>query len=161
MSNIIEFIPEGEIPTTTKRLQGLAIINVIFILPCIFYLHDNSRSAFIGVSLVILVNIIFLFYTDDAIRITVYKDSGKLQYDYLTFFGKEKSTTVYLKTAYFKYKMDVSKTSSAMRLLIYNNYFKNKIAIRANERTGFSKSQLDDIAEAIENLRNKLNAANV
>ncbi|MDB5117072.1 MAG: hypothetical protein JWQ79_2564, partial [Mucilaginibacter sp.] len=52
-------------------------------------------------------------------------------------------------------------TSSAMRLLIYNNYFKNKIAIRANERTGFSKSQLDDIAETIENLRNELNAANV
>jgi hypothetical protein len=159
MNNIIEFIPEGEIPTTQKRLQGLIVINLIFILPAAIFYHDSLRTVGIAAGLLIFVNIAVLFFTDDALKITINKDSGQLQYDYLTFFGNEKSTVIDLKTAYFKYKMDISRTSSAMRLLIYNNYFKNKIAIRANERTGFSKPQLDDIAEAIKNVRVELNVA--
>ena len=157
MNNSTEFIPEGEIPTPKKKWQSLIFINLLFLIPALISFHNDSKVLTIT-GLLILVNILFIFYSDYPLKITLNKDAGTLQYDYATFLGNEKSTTIYLKTAYFKYKMDYSKTGLAMRLLIYNNYFTSKVAIRAAEKTGFTKPQLDDIAEAIENIRAELNA---
>ena len=40
-----------------------------------------------------------------------------------------------------------------MRLLMYNNYFRNKIELRVNEKRGFSEEQLDALVEEIKQIR--------
>ncbi|MCC8424149.1 hypothetical protein [Mucilaginibacter sp. UR6-11] len=162
-SNAIEFIPEGDMPSENKKWTGLLVINAFILVIWYLIMHnkypyETVRPWLFILVILIPVDISILFFSKDPVKVTLIKDTGIFQYDYIDFFGSEKNRTIYLKTAYYKYKADVTHTGAAMRLLIYNNYFKNQVVIKADEKMGFNRAQLDAIAEEIKVIQERLNA---
>lgn len=161
-SNTIEFIPEGGLPPQSRKCSGLLLLNTIAIVG--WYLLVNNKypydkgSAWLFLLLMLIpVNIGIMFFSKDALKVTLFKDTGIFQYDYIDFWGNEKSTDIYLKSAYYKYKFDFSKSGPGrMRLLIYNNYFKNQVVIKASDKIGFNREQLDAIVENIKSIQDIL-----
>ncbi len=153
--NIIEFIPIGEISSPYIGWIGLLVLNLVFIAIDYYRYHNLNWLICLIIG---CVDVLLITNIKQALKVTLFKDTGIFQYDYIDFWGNEKSTIIYLETAYFKYKADISKTAPAvMRLLIYNNYFNNQVAIKANEKSGFNRNALDRIVENIESIQNQLN----
>ena len=158
--NILEFLPEGEIPGKERGWNILIAINLIAI-PLWGLLTQNHRDDsgsrwFFLAFFLLIADIQTVLYTKHSVKITLDALKDVLTFDYLDFWGREKSTEVYLKTAYFEYEADVSRKLNPMRLLTYNSYFKNKVVIRANKKVGFNREQLDTIAENIKEIRANL-----
>ena len=106
--------------------------------------------------MLLLTDINIILFSKQPLKLTLNTPTGTLQYDYVDFFLREKSTTVYLRSAYFEYKPYLTKGSAPMRLLIYNNYFKNQVAIKVAKKGGFTREQLDAVAENIRAIQAKL-----
>ncbi|MES2427286.1 MAG: hypothetical protein V4560_09955 [Bacteroidota bacterium] len=165
-SNTIEFIPEGGLPSQSRKWSGLLLLNTIAIAGWYLLIHNKypygNGSAWLFLLLMLTpVDIGIMFFSKDAVKVTMFKDSGIFQYDYIDFWGNEKSADIYLKTAYFDYKLSSAKLGASMRLLIYNNYFKNQVTIRASDKIGFNRAQLDTIVENIKSIQDILNRARV
>jgi hypothetical protein len=160
-SNIIEFIPEGGLPSENKKWNGLLIINAFTLVVWYLIMHNKypyeTVLPWLFILLILIpVDISILFFSKDPVKVTLFKDTGVFQYDYIDFFGKEKSRTIFLKTAYYKYARSSNNIGGSMRLLIYNNYFKNQVTIRAADKIGFNRVQLDVIVETIKSIQNNL-----
>jgi hypothetical protein len=161
-TNTVEFIPEGDMPSENKKWNSLLIINAFILVVWYLIMHNKYPYETVSPWLFILailipLDISILFFSKDPVKVMLFKDTGVFQCDYIDFWGNEKSTTIYLKTAYYKYARSSNNIGGAMRLLIYNNYFKNQVAIRASDKIGFNRAQLDAIVEDIKLIQEKLN----
>jgi hypothetical protein len=160
-SNTIEFIPAGGLPPQSRKWSGLILLNMLAIVGWYLMIHykypyDNGSAWLFLLLMLIPVDIGIMFFSKDPVKVTLYKDTGIFQYDYIDFWGNEKSADLYLKTAYFDYKLSSAKLGASMRLLIYNNYFKNQLTIRASDKIGFTREQLDAIVENIKSVQDTL-----
>lgn len=158
--NILEFLPIGDIPSKEKGWNGLIALNLIAIpiwgLLIQNHYDESGGKWFFLAFMLIAVDINIMLFAKTTIKLTLNKSKGVLSYDYLDFWGNEKNLVIYLKTAYYKYKYDISRGPSNMRLLIYNNYFKNQIAIKAAKNNGLTREQLDTIVENIKEIQANL-----
>lgn len=164
--NILEFLPVGDIPTKEKGWNGLITLNLIAI--PIWALLIRARpvgnpdaSWFFLAFMLIVVDINIMLFAKTTVKLTLDKSKGILSYDYLDFWGREKNLVIYLKTAYYKYKYNLSRGPSNMRLLIYNNYFKNQLVIKAAKNNGLTREQLDAIVENIKEIQAKLKGTSI
>lgn len=160
--NTIEFIPEGESPTQNKKWGGLILINGFMLIAWYFIMHNkypyDSVRGWLFLSLILIpLDSSVLFFSKDPIKVTLFKDTCIFQYDYTDFWGDEKSRTIYLKTAYYKYELSSNSIGGAMRLLIYNNYFKNQVVIRVSDKIGFNRAQMDAIVANIKEIQAQSN----
>ncbi|TSJ42888.1 hypothetical protein FO440_01490 [Mucilaginibacter corticis] len=160
-SDTVEFIPEGDKPSPNKKLSGFLLINAFTIIIWYLLMHnkhsyDNGMSWLFICLILIPVDSSILFFSQDPVMVTLFKAEGTLQYDYTDFWGNEKSRTIDLKTAYYKYALSSNNVGGAMRLLIYNNYFKNQVVIRASDKMGFNRLQLDEIVAGIKEIQDNL-----
>lgn len=158
--NILEFYPTDVELSADKNWYGIFLLDGLGIVLWFLFNHGIRDLGFGGwlflMVLLLLVNINIILFSKQPIKLTLNSTDGTLLYDYADFFLREKSFTVYLKSAYVEYKPFTTKTGSYMQLLMYNNYFKNRVAIKATKKGGFTREQLDDIAEKIQAVQDKL-----
>lgn len=152
-TNTIEYTPAGEPLSQLDNLKFILIFDAILTLGHFIPGRHGPMSWMTTIFIILGFNLLFIFTITNEVRITLTKATGTLQYDYLNFFGREKAKIVNLATAYYEYKPYTTKSSRGMRLLIYNNYFKNKIDIKVNDKRGFTEEQLDALVEEIKKIR--------
>jgi hypothetical protein len=158
--NILEFYPADVQLSLDKNWYGIFFVDGLGIVLWAFFNYGIRDQGFGGwvflTALLLLVNLNIILFSKQPVKLTLNTTDGTLLYNYIDFFLREKSTTVYLKSAYFEYEPYTTKIGSYMRLLVYNNYFKNKVAIKATKKNGFTREQLDDIAQKIQETQAKL-----
>lgn len=86
-------------------------------------------------------------------RISIDLETAVLEAEYFNALGQQKKLTTRIRGAYYEYKLYVLRSGSYWRIMIYNNYFKNRLELRESKLNGFSKAQLDEIAAVIAELR--------
>lgn len=157
-NNIREYLPVGE-PSTDKNWTTLILLN-LFGIACWWVFNYGSRNLGTG-GWLFFAAMLFLFDISrirremDPIKITINTETGDFRYDYATFLGKEKTTTITIKTAYIDY--DSTSTGSRLkRLLIYNNYFRNKVKITQNNSSGFTREQLEEVFQKLKETQSNL-----
>lgn len=165
-NNIREYLPVGDVPEKEKGWNALIALNLMAIPIWALLVHTGhvsnpDGSWFFLAFMLIAVDINIILFAKTTVKLTLDKSKGILSYDYLDFWGREKNLVIYLKTAYYKYKYDFSRGPSNMRLLIYNNYFKNQLVIKANEKVGFPREQLDTIVENIKEIQASLKSTSM
>ena len=164
-ANILEFYPTEIELSTTKNWKAIIFLNVLIVVLWTVFNHgikDQGLGGWVFLAvMLLLLDINIILFSKQAIKLTLSTTTGTLQYEYADFFLREKSTTVHLKSAYFEYKPYVTKGGAPMRLLIYNNYFKNRVAIKAAKKNGFTREQLDTIAEKIQEIQALLKAITI
>jgi|GEM_PF-6654567 len=162
---VIEYLPTDNELSASKNWKAIIVLNVVAIALWAFFNHgikDQGVNGWIFLAgMLLLCNVGIILFSKQAIKLTLNKTTGALQYDYVDFFLREKSTTVYLKTACFEYKAYVTKGSAPMRILTYNNYFKNQIELKAMQKNGFTREQLDEIADNVREIMEKLKVSAV
>ena len=97
------------------------------------------------------------WYRKEPVSIIVSLQRRALIYCYRNGLGRKRVVMVDLTTAggSYEYK-DFGNTAYGWRLLLYNgHYFRNRINIMENEKSGFSKKQLDQIVTIIHQCRSK------
>lgn len=156
--NIIEYLPAGE-PSTDRNWNSIIMLNVILVVCWWGLTHakgDHGAGGwFFLAGILILLDISIIRKEMDPIKLTINTQTGDFIYDYANFFGKEKTANITIKTAYIDYDFTSGNTGALKRLLIYNNYFKNRVTIRQNSVSGFTREQLDDIFEKLMAVQSK------
>jgi hypothetical protein len=153
MTETIEFVPTGDMPSPQKSWWLLILMNVVFDFVSIMTSRHHTYSPLIFPVVFFVLTFGMTLTVKKPLKITLSKMMGTIQYDYVTLFGKQKQITVDVKTAYYTYKLNISKSTSNMRLLIYNNYFVNRIDLKAAGGYNFTKEQLDAMVLVIKGIR--------
>ncbi|WP_214071355.1 hypothetical protein [Mucilaginibacter sp. dw_454] len=152
--NIIEITPNGEPMSVNDNLKLMLFVWAMSAAIHYVPLRHSGHATWMATAIITLgFTVLLVFIADSAVKITLIKATGTLQYDYVNFFGQEKSKIIDVPTAYYEYKTYTSKSSRTMRLLMYNNYFKNKIDIKATDKRGFTEGQLDALVSEIKKIR--------
>lgn len=144
------FKPNGKHINMASRWTIGAMLFVILY----FVLRFAGREpeiALLGV--VIMLGI--AWFRKEPVSLTVLPAQKKLIYCYRNGLGQKKRVYVDLQTAggSYEYK-DYNNTAYGWRLLLYNgNYFKNRVSIMENAKTGFDKKQLDEIVTLVHKYR--------
>jgi hypothetical protein len=149
---MVEFTPGNPIPGFRSKFLGLIVLNVVGDTLAFLYDHSDMEKLYIcAITLAVLTVIVFLS-VKTARKLTIFKNTGQLQFDYDNFFGQSKNVTVDIKSASYKYKWESPRNSpGGMRLTIYSSYW-HQVSFRAS---GFSEDQLDAIDKVITEIREK------
>ncbi|WP_214071354.1 hypothetical protein [Mucilaginibacter sp. dw_454] len=155
----MESVDTFELKPIGKRSStwGLLILfNTIALLMWLLLKQVKDADNAIIYAYLLLSNAVIVLSIKNAVRVMLTKDDGIFTYEYLNFFGQLKTMTVQIKTAEYAYEKFAKRNfTSTMRLMIYNDYFNNRVTLIADEKTGFNREQLDVLDEEIKKMREK------
>lgn len=154
--NISVFVPLGEMPSRVTLLRFYAVAVPLFglLFWVIFKLNTGDPFAFYIVAFTFSLFFILSLLNQKVVsKISIEPATAVLEAEYFNAMGQQKKLIIRIQGAYYEYKLNVLRGGSHWRIMIYNNYFKNRLELRESKLNGFSKAQLDEIATVINELR--------
>lgn len=123
---------------------------VIAVLP--FLRSGNSVSSILTAGVIYVIMIAFMtLRLKMPVSITISTDTKMLYFKYWNCWHQIKVQTIHLSTASGDLRYITRKYYAGWRLLLYERWwFHNRLVLKEDEKAGFSKEQLDEIAKLIE-----------
>ena len=147
------FLPLGK----PGNLIFIWLLPVVLAILCFLKIELTIANVFIVFVLFSLYSFENLLYKR-PISVTISVQDKMLIYYYCNCWGNKKTVTVNLSSAAISYKFTLlwltyrvyGKLSLGFRLALYNdNYFHNRVVIKEDDKSGYSKMQLEQMSELI------------
>ena len=149
----IEFVSHGDPRSLKTKWQAYIIMLAIFMVPLVILDHSTHKYIDWGVGIVLwIVMVVSVRY---EINVLISKEDNTFTYHTMDCFGIERNTIVDITSATVKYTYGVrgKYQPNGWKLKLYNSYFKNRIVIYENEKTGYDRGQLDEMVDIINGLK--------